>query len=857
MTLKNINILNLKLKPFNISIIAFEILIVFFMVYEIALLNNIQKDLAKAHSNKYSMIQASDRLRQSSDDLTHFARSYAVTEHEEFEKRYLDTLKIRNGKKERPIGYNAIYWDLDKRTRELKHPQGEKKSLKSIIVSLPFTQKEMSLLKTSEQNADDLVQIEVEAFSAIKQKNYEKAVKLLHSKDYYRAKHKMMLPIDEMMVALEKRTKNKISTLEQEVQNEFNYIFIVGFIFIIGNMLIYLLIHKKINKPIKYLTNAIKNFQNEELHVEKKEFYQDEIGFMIEQFFIMQNSITNQKNILTHLNENLKQTVEDRISEINTQNVELESLLSSVNKYIIISNTDLKGIITYASEAFCNICEYSENELIGQPHNILRHWDMPKEAFKDMWETIRAQKSWRGEVKNLKKNGGFYWVDALISPEYNSDGVHIGYSAIRHDITAQKMVEEISSNLEVKVKEKTKDLQREKKFIQTLLDSQEQLIITTDGNEIISANETFLDFFAIDSVEDFKKEYNGTCICDAFNKDAPEDYLRSMMENERWIDYVISRSFDHTHKVLITRDSRDFIFSVSAAKLPNESNNNINRKSAVFTDITEMERTKREIESIHKRTRESIEYAALIQSALIPDNSIARKHFKDYFAIWHPKDMVGGDIYLFEELRDKEECLLMVIDCTGHGVPGAFVTMLVKAIERSIVSRINHSDEVVSPAKLLSIFNSSMKHILKQNDTHSISNAGFDGQILYYNKKEKIIKLASARNEIFYFQDDTLHVIKGDRHSVGYKNSDSNYKFTEHTIDVSKETTLYMLTDGYWDQYGGEKGIPFGKKRLKNLLEEIHDESMADQQEEFLYTMSAYRDSTEQVDDITVVGIKI
>ncbi len=272
---------------------------------------------------------------------------------------------------------------------------------------------------------------------------------------------------------------------------------------------------------------------------------------------------------------------------------------------------------------------------------------------------------------------------------------------------------------------------------------------------------------------------------------------------------------------------------------------------------TELQKTKQEIEEAHKHIKDSIEYASLIQSALIPDHNKFQQYFKDYFAIWQPKDMVGGDIYLFEELRDDNECLLMVIDCTGHGVPGAFVTMLVKAIERQIVADIKHSDDVVSPAEILRIFNVSMKNLLKQEDVNSISNAGFDGQVVYFNKKEKIIKCASARNEIFYYQDDGLQIIKGDRHSIGYKDSDANYEFTEHTIDTSKETTLYIATDGFWDQNGGEKGLPYGKKRLKKMLENIHNESMEKQEAEFLAAFEAYRDGSDVNDDVTVIGIEI
>lgn len=412
-------------------------------------------------------------------------------------------------------------------------------------------------------------------------------------------------------------------------------------------------------------------------------------------------------------NQRLKNMVDEKTKELST-------LLQEFNDNVIASKTDLKGRITYASKAFCDICEYTEEELIGKPHNIVRHPDVPKEAFKDLWATIKAGKIWKGEVKNLKKNGGYYWVDAVIMPEFDKSGNICGYSAIRHDITAQKEVEELTKNLEGIVEERTK-----------------------------------------------------------------------------------------------------------------------------------------EIVLINKHIKDSIEYASLIQSALIPEHNTMKKYFKDMFVIWNPKDIVGGDIYLFEELRQKDECLLIVMDCTGHGVPGAFVTMLVKAIERQITAKINNSDEIVSPAKLLSIFNKNMKQLLKQEDSSSFSNVGMDGQIIYFNKTQNIVKCASARNEIFYYQDDELHVIKGDRHSLGYIDSDVTFKFKEHIIDVSKETTFYISSDGYWDQNGGEKNLPYGKKRLKKALNEIYKKPMLDQQKDFLNTFESYKGNNVVNDDVTLIGLKI
>ena len=138
---------------------------------------------------------------------------------------------------------------------------------------------------------------------------------------------------------------------------------------------------------------------------------------------------------------------EKHMTEIEKLNHELDALIDSFDTYVIASRTDLKGIITYSSKAYETISGYKAEELIGKPHSIVRHPDMPKSAFRDLWNTIKSEKLWIGEVKNLKKDGSYYWVKAYIAPYYNKNKKHIGYSAIRIDITAQKEVEELNEQI--------------------------------------------------------------------------------------------------------------------------------------------------------------------------------------------------------------------------------------------------------------------------------------------------------------------------------------------------------------------------------------------------------------------------
>jgi PAS domain S-box-containing protein len=143
----------------------------------------------------------------------------------------------------------------------------------------------------------------------------------------------------------------------------------------------------------------------------------------------------------------LSQKVQEKTNKIQKQQKDIKSLLKIYDRYVIFSKTDPKGIITHASKAFCDISGYTLKELIGKPHNIVRHPDTPQEVFKDMWQTIQSGKLWRGEVKNLKKDGSHYWVDAQIQAEYDENNHHIGYTAIRQNITDTKDIEEIQRDI--------------------------------------------------------------------------------------------------------------------------------------------------------------------------------------------------------------------------------------------------------------------------------------------------------------------------------------------------------------------------------------------------------------------------
>ena len=282
--------------------------------------------------------------------------------------------------------------------------------------------------------------------------------------------------------------------------------------------------------------------------------------------------------------------------------------------------------------------------------------------------------------------------------------------------------------------------------------------------------------------------------------------------------------------------------------------NKVYAYTAIRKDIT----AQKKLESLNKNIKSSIEVASFIQESILPTNAFINSCFTDKFIIWKPKDLVGGDIYFLEKLRNEDECLLMVIDCTGHGVPGAFVSMLIKAIEKQITNNlINTPNKVINPGEILQSFNKKLKEILKQKERNLASNVGFDGGIIYYNKKEKILRYAGASNTLLYYDKNEIKTIKGDRHSIGYKNSDINYEFKNNEIKVEQGMKFYLFSDGYIDQIGGEKKQSFSRSRTISILNEHKSESMKNQKEILLKELKNYQKDIEQIDDITFLAVEI
>ncbi len=257
---------------------------------------------------------------------------------------------------------------------------------------------------------------------------------------------------------------------------------------------------------------------------------------------------------------------------------------------------------------------------------------------------------------------------------------------------------------------------------------------------------------------------------------------------------------------------------------------------------------------VNEATKEimaSLRYAEMIQRSLLPSLDFFKAKIPESFVIWMPRDIVGGDIVFADFFENGTAGA--VVDCTGHGVPGALMSMIASSGLRKIIT----DERCFDPAGILKKLNIFVKNSLQHNSKEILSDDGMDVALIYFDKEVQTITFAGARLPLIYVHDDRLTIIKGDKQSIGYRKSDLNFTYTNHTIEVEEGMTFYMYSDGITDQLGGEKGLMFGTIRLKKLLQEISKENFDRQQEIITETLKEYQGANNRQDDITVIGFKI
>lgn len=265
------------------------------------------------------------------------------------------------------------------------------------------------------------------------------------------------------------------------------------------------------------------------------------------------------------------------------------------------------------------------------------------------------------------------------------------------------------------------------------------------------------------------------------------------------------------------------------------------------------ERTK-ELAEKNRDITSSIEYAKRIQEAILPPLDLIYSKLKNIFILYKPKDIVSGDFYWYGEKNNFK--IIAVVDCTGHGVPGAFMSM----IGHNLLNQIVAERGVFDPGLILNELHKGVQSALKQgqHQSQTHTNDGMDVCLLALNTETKECLYAGAfRSLVIVNSNGDIEKIDGNKYPVGGAQLDSERTFTTHVRTLQKNDCLYMFSDGYADQFGGEKGKKFMVKRFHDSLTTIHQYSILEQHKELERQFNFWKGDYAQVDDVLVIGIKI
>jgi serine phosphatase RsbU (regulator of sigma subunit)/tetratricopeptide (TPR) repeat protein len=266
----------------------------------------------------------------------------------------------------------------------------------------------------------------------------------------------------------------------------------------------------------------------------------------------------------------------------------------------------------------------------------------------------------------------------------------------------------------------------------------------------------------------------------------------------------------------------------------------------------------KKIEKINKNITGSINYASRIQKAMLPKPELFKDFFKDAFVFFKPREKVSGDFYWISKNDEEEKVIVAAVDCTGHGVPGAFMSL----IGNSYLNQIINTQKITTPDLILNLLHINIRLSLNQEENQSRD--GMDIALCVIDYKNNTIEFSGARNPMFFILNNELVQVRGDNMDIGGMQREKERRFNKQVIPIEKGMCLYLFSDGYQDQFGGKDRQKYMRKRFKEYLLEIHKLPMDEQRYVLEQNFEKWRDCgdgsgsiCDQIDDVLVIGLQL
>lgn len=513
--------------------------------------------------------------------------------------------------------------------------------------------------------------------------------------------------------------------------------------------------------------------------------------------------------------------LEEQIQEVERTQKRMQLLLENASEVITIYEEN--GIVRYISPSVTSILGYASQEMQGKTDTDKVHPD-GQAKFTEMFAHLRAhpEEKFTVQYEYKSKTGQFIWLEST-GTNFMSNPAIQGFIVNSRNITERRRAEQE---------------QRMRSKMQALSENSPDLITRLEDGVISYINPVI-------------ESYTSHKPISFLSKLAKETSLENVIL-EQWLKIVenVNSSMDKVStempfpSVLGNR-----VMQVNAIPEFNDDKK-IESVLVVSHDITDRKLIEIEVQEKNKKINDSINYSKRIQNAILPNNRLINKTLPDSFILYKPRDVVSGDFPWFVQI--KNEVFIAAVDCTGHGVPGALLSLIGYFLLNDIV----RSQRISEPGVILDLLDEGVTKTLRQDQDDSATKDGMDIALCRINLETNVVEYAGAHRPLYFMKEGVMDEIKGNKFPIGggiYKNQT---KFTTHKLTMGHGDSIYFSSDGYPDQFGGPEGRKLGPKRVREMVQKASTMKMKDAHDIFDQEWESWKGDTKQTDDVLLIGIK-
>ena len=542
--------------------------------------------------------------------------------------------------------------------------------------------------------------------------------------------------------------------------------------------------------------------------------------------------------------------------EIIQQSVELEAINKELEKLSIVASEtstaviilDTEGNFEWINIGFTKMYGYTLQKLHDELNgSILKASNHPD--IENLFNTCIKDKApviYESFVTTRDKQEK--WAQSTLSPILDSEGEVTKLVLIDSDITKIKEAEneilrqnQMISDQAVELESKNFELEK----LSLVASKTDNSVVIADLNgEIEWVNDGFTRLLG-KTFDEFKNEYGTNLFTTSLNPNIV-DQIAEAIAFKKSINYT-SKTYKKNGEPIWIQTSMTPIFDNEGA---------VRKFIAIDADVTKIKLAEEEIAKQKEKITDSIHYARRIQTAVLPPDEFLKRLLPEHFIMFRPKDIVSGDFYWATEKGSK--VLIAAADCTGHGVPGGFMSMLGMTFLNEITGKL--SDNELNAGHILTELRNSVKSSLRQTGKEGEAKDGMDIALCIIDRETNIIQFAGAHNPLLIVRnhenEQEVINIKADDMPIGIFYHEKEF-FTNNTIQLQKGDTCYIFSDGYPDQFGGKRGRKFMLNRLKKMLSATSNRPLSAQKEFIEQKFDSWKTNNRQIDDVIVIGIRI